>query len=127
MNTRRKPNIRSGSAIESSANQPAHNGNYERSRDVGTQTTDDKALREIPEPFRQDVPCHRCEGWSRTVHNPMHGIGLAVHRYLRICKECDYTSFIPEALVDQHEESRLHRERQKNAIVRKHWFRRRKK
>ena len=81
----------------------------------------------IPEPFRRASPCPRCDGWMKTVHNPSYGVGLAIHNYIRICDECDYAAFIPEALVKQHNESRMRHEKQESVVVRKSWFGRRKK
>lgn len=61
----------------------------------------------IPPPFRRSFPCPKCTGWMRTTRNPLYGVGLAVHQYVRICKSCEFTAFIPEALVRQYDDGEM--------------------
>jgi hypothetical protein len=40
--------------------------------------------------------CGRCGFRTRLVPNPYYGAGLAVHRYLRVCRRCPWTVIVRE-------------------------------
>jgi hypothetical protein len=48
-------------------------------------------------PRKPEPPCRRCGYRTRLVPNPYFGAGLAVHRYLRVCRRCDWAGIVREA------------------------------
>lgn len=38
--------------------------------------------------------CPECGESVRTLENSFFGVGLAVHRYVRVCPDCNWTEFI---------------------------------
>lgn len=45
---------------------------------------------------RGEPVCGKCGYRTRLVPNPYYGAGLAVHRYLRVCRRCPWTVIVKE-------------------------------
>lgn len=45
---------------------------------------------------KAEPTCGRCGFRTRLVPNPYYGAGLAVHRYLRVCRRCPWTVIVKE-------------------------------
>ena len=49
--------------------------------------------------------CPNCQARTRLADNEFFGVGLAVHRFIRICDQCDWSAFVsgaePRPEVDQ--------------------------
>lgn len=53
--------------------------------------------RAVPKERAKSEPCcGRCGFRTRLVPNPYYGAGLAVHRYLRVCRRCPWTVIVRE-------------------------------
>lgn len=46
---------------------------------------------------RSEPCCGKCGYRTRLVPNPYYGSGLAVHRYLRVCRRCPWTVIVRES------------------------------
>ena len=65
----------------------------------------------LPGAKKPEPRCPKCDFRTRVIPNPYYGAGLAVHRYLRTCRRCDWTVIVKErpsnpAPVSEVQESR---------------------
>ena len=51
----------------------------------------------LPGADKIEPSCPQCGGRTRDVPNPYFGAGLAVHRYLRTCRTCDWVVILRES------------------------------
>lgn len=48
---------------------------------------------DAPNSWKRPMVCPRCGSPARVVANPFYGVGLAVHRHLYGCTQCEFVEF----------------------------------
>jgi hypothetical protein len=43
------------------------------------------------------IRCPKCQARTRLADNEFFGVGLAVHRFIRTCDQCDWSAFVSGA------------------------------
>jgi hypothetical protein len=43
------------------------------------------------------IQCPKCQARTRLANNEFFGVGLAVHRFIRTCDQCDWSTFVSGA------------------------------